>query len=188
MFKKARILGIGRTPFFKESGRSVLSLALEATENACADAGIDPQALDAAATFEIDDSIPALTVLNALGCPKISWFSDLHGGANISLTTFMYAAMLVEHGLVDNVVLFRAINGRSVPAGWQGPHHHRVAGSSIFRPCRLDHLRPHRRDDGPAPHGDLRDHLRSARPGGHLGSFLGRREPLGGEAHPADPR
>lgn len=113
MFKRARILGVGRTPFFKQSNRSVLSLALEATENACADAGIEPQELDGVATYEIDDSIPALSILNALGCPDVAWFTDLHGGANVSLTALLYAAMVVDAGLAQRVVVFRAINGRS---------------------------------------------------------------------------
>lgn len=113
LFSSARILGIGRTPFFKSSGRSVLSLAVEATEAACLDAAIQPEELDGAITYAIDDSIPALSVLNALGSQEIFWFSDLHGGGNVSLTSLLQAAMVVEHGLADRVVVFRAINGRS---------------------------------------------------------------------------
>jgi acetyl-CoA acetyltransferase len=113
MFSRARILGIGRTPFFRDSQRSVLSLALEATAMACADAGIEPKSLDASMTYAIDDSIPALSVLNALGCEKVAWFTDLDGGGNVSLTTLLQAAMVVETGLAERVVVFRAINGRS---------------------------------------------------------------------------
>lgn len=113
MFSKARILGIGRTPFFRDSQRSVLSLALEATELACSDAGLDPQSLDGSVTYAIDDSIPALSILNALGCEQVSWFTDLDGGGNVSLTALLQAAMVVESGLAERVVVFRAINGRS---------------------------------------------------------------------------
>jgi acetyl-CoA acetyltransferase len=113
MFSRAGILGTGRTPFSRASGRSVLALALEATEGACHDAGIDSRDLDGAITYAIDDSIPALSVLNAIGCPDIHWFNDLYGGGNVSLTSLLQAAMVVEHGLADRVVVFRAINGRS---------------------------------------------------------------------------
>jgi acetyl-CoA acetyltransferase len=113
MFSRARILGTGRTEFSRASGRSVLSLALQATDGACADAGFDARDLDGVVTYAIDDSIPALSVLNALGCPDIHWFNDLYGGGNVSLTALLQAAMVVEHGLADRVVVFRAINGRS---------------------------------------------------------------------------
>lgn len=113
MLTSARLLGAGRTAFSRSSGRSVLSLALEATEGACADAGIDPVDLDGVVTYAIDDSIPALSVLNALGCPNIHWFTDLYGGGNVSLTSIIQAALVVEHGLAERVVVFRAINGRS---------------------------------------------------------------------------
>ena len=113
MFSRARILGTGRTPFSKASGRSVLSLALEATEGACRDAGIDARDLDGVVTYAIDDSINSTSVLNALGCPDIRWFADFNGGGNQFLTSLLQAAMVVEHGLAERVVVFRAINGRS---------------------------------------------------------------------------
>jgi len=109
---RARILGVGRTPFFKRSGRSILDLALEATRDACRDAGVPLARVDGAVTFGLDDTITASSLLNTLGV-RVNWFSDLHGGANIALSTVIVAAAVVDAGLAEYVVVFRAINSRS---------------------------------------------------------------------------
>lgn len=108
----ARILGVGRTPFYKSSGRSMLDLAIAATRDACRDAGVPLSSIDGAATFGLNDTITAISFLNALGC-EVKWYSDLQGGANIALSSLMIAAQVVNAGLAERIVVFRAINSRS---------------------------------------------------------------------------
>jgi acetyl-CoA acetyltransferase len=110
---RARILGSGRTSFSRASGRSVLSLALEATDKACSDAGIGPSQIQGACTFGINDTISARALLNILPLSDIRWFCDLDGGGNISLTSVMLAAQMVDQGELDFAIVFRALNGRS---------------------------------------------------------------------------
>ncbi len=54
--KFAAIAGIGQTEFSKDSGRSELQLAAEASKAALDDAGIDPSEVDGMITFTIDNS------------------------------------------------------------------------------------------------------------------------------------
>lgn len=111
--QRARILGTGRTEFFRESGRSVLDLTLEATRNACADAQVDLSQIQGACTFGINDTISARVLLNSLPLSDIRWWCDLDGGGNISLTSVMLATQMVESGNLDYAVVFRSLNGRS---------------------------------------------------------------------------
>ena len=52
----AAIVGIGQTEFSKNSGRSELQLAAEASRAALEDAGIDPADVDGMITFTLDSS------------------------------------------------------------------------------------------------------------------------------------
>ena len=63
---KAAIAGIGATEFSKNSGRSELRLAVEATQAALADAGIDPSEVDGMATYTMDNN-PEIELFRAIG-------------------------------------------------------------------------------------------------------------------------
>lgn len=110
--QQARILGVGRTPYFRRSGRSMLDLAVDATASACRDAGLPLGRIDGAITFGLNDTVTAISLLNTLG-GEVSWYSDLQGGANIALSSVILAAQIVEAGLAENIVVFRSINSRS---------------------------------------------------------------------------
>ena len=63
---KAAIVGIGATEFSKNSGRSELRLAVEATLEALADAGIDPAEVDGLSTYTMDNN-PEIELFRAMG-------------------------------------------------------------------------------------------------------------------------
>ena len=63
---KAAIAGIGATEFSKNSGRSELRLAVEATLSALADAGIDPAEVDGMSTYTMDNN-PEIEVFRNIG-------------------------------------------------------------------------------------------------------------------------
>ena len=50
---KTAIVGVGYTQFSRASGRSVLSLAAEACNNAISDAGLQPSDVDGVASFSV---------------------------------------------------------------------------------------------------------------------------------------
>lgn len=100
--------------FSKSSGVDVLTLAVRAAREACADAGLDPRKIDGIVTYQIfDDSVRSNLVSTALGCEKVTYASNLVGGGNYSSFAVFEAAQAVHHGICDYVLVYRALNGRS---------------------------------------------------------------------------
>ncbi len=108
------IAGVGYTPLSRNSGQSVLSLAVEACRSAINDAGLDPGEVDGIASFSLlNDSVPCQAVATALGLPTLRYSLDMNLGGQAPCYMVMHAAMAVASGLANNVVVFRALNGRS---------------------------------------------------------------------------
>jgi acetyl-CoA acetyltransferase len=72
--KQAAIVGIGATDFSKDSGRSELSLALEAVLAAVDDAGLSPLDIEGMTTFAMDTN-PENALANCLGLPELKFFT-----------------------------------------------------------------------------------------------------------------
>lgn len=100
--------------FTKNSGVDVLTLAVRAARAACADAGIDPKDVDGVVSYQIgDDSVNVRKLLTALGSRDNTYQSGLVGGGNLASLSVVQAAEAVHHGICKNVIVFRALNGRS---------------------------------------------------------------------------
>ena len=110
---KAAIVGVGCTKFSRESGRSVLQLASEAIEAALADAGLEREAVDGLLSYHLGDSVPVAVVARTLGLPRFRWHNDYYGGGSQCASILGDAAMAIEAGLADTIVIYRALNGRS---------------------------------------------------------------------------
>lgn len=110
---KAAIVGVGYTDFSRDSGRSVLHLALEAIGKAVADAGLERHAIDGLLSYAINDSVPVATVARALGLSRYRWHADYAGGGSLSASILTSAAMAIEAGLAETIVVYRALNGRT---------------------------------------------------------------------------
>jgi acetyl-CoA acetyltransferase len=109
---KAAVVGIGATEFSKDSGRSELRLALEASVAACADAGIEPTQIDGMSTFTMETN-PETELMRGLGIHELTHFSRVHFGGGAPCATIQYAAMAVTSGVADYVLCYRAFNERS---------------------------------------------------------------------------
>jgi acetyl-CoA acetyltransferase len=109
---QAAIVGIGATEFSKDSGRSEMRLAVEATAAALDDAGIDPVQVDGMVTFTMDGN-PEIEIARNLGIGELSFFSRIHHGGGAACATVEQAAMAVATGVADVVVCYRAFNERS---------------------------------------------------------------------------
>jgi acetyl-CoA acetyltransferase len=106
------IAGIGATEFSKESGRSELQLAIEATAAALDDCGIDPSEVDGMVTYT-SESNPEIEIARNLGIGDLKFFSRIHHGGGAACGTIQQAVLAVAGGVADVVVCYRAFNERS---------------------------------------------------------------------------
>ncbi len=109
----AAITGVGYAPFSRDSGRTVLSLAVEAAQNAISDAGLRPSEIDGIIDFQYSDSATADELSVALGTNPAGWHVDHQGGGQYSCVMAGEAVAAIAAGLASNVLCFRALNGRS---------------------------------------------------------------------------
>ncbi len=109
---EAAIVGIGATEFSKDSGRSEMRMAVEATAAALDDAGVDPEQVDGMVTFTMDGN-PEIEIARNLGIGELTFFSRIHHGGGAACATVQQAAMAVATGVADVVVCYRAFNERS---------------------------------------------------------------------------
>jgi acetyl-CoA acetyltransferase len=108
----AAIAGIGATEFSKNSGRSELRLAVEATSAALADAGLRPADVDGLVTFTMDNTAQ-IAVARELGISELRFFSNIGYGGGAACATVQQAALAVAAGVAEVVVCYRALNERS---------------------------------------------------------------------------
>jgi len=111
--RKAAIVGVGYTAISRESGRSVLELVVEAVERALADARLERKAVDGLLCYHVGDSVLVATVARSLGIASYRWNLDLWGGGTQSPSILGEAAMAIDAGLADVIVVYRGMNGRS---------------------------------------------------------------------------
>ena len=110
---KTAIVGIGHTDYSRDSGRSEMSLAVEAIRNAVADAGLKPSDIDGIAKFSMDNNDHVFLAAN-LGIPALRFFAEAPwGGGGGPIGSVMLGAMAVATGMANCVVAFRAMNERS---------------------------------------------------------------------------
>jgi acetyl-CoA acetyltransferase len=111
-FRDAAIAGIGATEFSKASGRSELTLAAECAKAALDDAGIDPSEVDGMITFTLDGS-DEIHLARCLGVKDLAYTTRIPGGGAAAVATISQAMALVNAGLCEVVVIWRAMNERS---------------------------------------------------------------------------
>ena len=106
------IVGVGETVYNRDSGRTELNMAVEAANRAITDAGLVPQDIDGIVKFTAD-STPQGELAACLGIPYLRYYGELGplGGAACGLV--IQSAMAVAQGLVNNVLVYRSVNGRS---------------------------------------------------------------------------
>ncbi len=112
--RQVAIAGVGYTPFTRNSGRSVLSLAAESAREAVNDAGLPFKEVDGIGSYMVlNDSVSCGALATALGLPELRWVMEFQHGGQSPCHVVGLAAMAVACGYAENVVVFRALNGRS---------------------------------------------------------------------------
>ncbi|MBW2385988.1 MAG: lipid-transfer protein [Deltaproteobacteria bacterium] len=109
---QAAIVGIGETEYSKNSGRSELALASEATAAAIKDAGLSPSDIDGMTTFTLDTT-DEIELARAVGIGDLTFFSRIPHGGGAAIGVVHQAVMAVATGSAKAVVVYRALNGRS---------------------------------------------------------------------------
>ena len=109
---RAAIAGIGATEFSKNSGRSEMQLAIEATKAALDDAGLTPADVDGMVTYTAD-ATDGIDIARSIGTPELTFFSRIHHGGGAACGTIQQAAMAVATGIAEVVICYRAFNERS---------------------------------------------------------------------------
>src|ERR1700694_3528311 len=112
--RQAAIAGVGFTTLTRDSGRSVLDLAAGASLAAVKDAGLPINEVDGIGSFMVlNDSVSCGAVGTALGVPELRWVMEFQHGGQSPCHVVGLAAMAVACGHAENVIVFRALNGRS---------------------------------------------------------------------------
>lgn len=109
---KTSIIGLGQTEFSKNSGRSELTLAMEAILAALADAGLEVNDIDGLVRYTWDNTSEA-AVVNALGLPSLKYYGETEFGGVNCCGAVAQASAAIEAGLASCVVFYRALNARS---------------------------------------------------------------------------
>jgi acetyl-CoA acetyltransferase len=105
----AAVVGIGRTPYVRRSGRTTVAMAAEAARAALADCGLTPADVDGMTCFGTGDSASPSAVAHAIGVDDLGWSLSVLGGGNIVTSTVVGAANAVLSGQADVVVVFRVL-------------------------------------------------------------------------------
>jgi acetyl-CoA acetyltransferase len=109
---KTAVVGIGQTEFSRDSGRSVLSLAAEASLKAIADAGLDVSDIEGIVRCG-DDVVTPHTLAAALGASNLTYWADTGPGGVAPCMMMGLAMGAVLSGQAKAVLCFRSLNGRS---------------------------------------------------------------------------
>lgn len=114
MNRATAIVGVGYSELSKKSGRSVLDLATRASRAAIEDAGLATSDIDGVGSFMVlGDSVSTEAVATSLALPETRYVMDFQQGGQSPSWVVANAAMAVSQGYAENVVVFRALNGRS---------------------------------------------------------------------------
>jgi acetyl-CoA acetyltransferase len=107
------IVGIGRTAYSKNSGRTTTAMAVEASRKAVADAGLAVTDVEGMLSYQTNDSCQPTEVAYGMGLDSLKWGSSALAGGNLVADQIATAAAVLEAGLVKTVIVYRSLNGRS---------------------------------------------------------------------------
>ena len=105
----AALVGIGRTPFVRKSGRTPLAMASEAARDALRDCGLTPADVDGFTCYGTGDSASPMQVADAIGIDDLGWCTSVMGGGNVVASVVAGAAAAVVTGQAEVVVVFRVL-------------------------------------------------------------------------------
>ena len=132
---KYAIIGVGETPYSRNSGRTTRHMGVDAVRNAMADCGIRASEIDGMMSYQIMDSTPSAVIAADLGI-RLNFHCDMIGGGGSIETLIGMAMGVIEAGMCETVAIFRSMNGATGRrmGGTGGGRGRRVGASSLFGP------------------------------------------------------
>jgi acetyl-CoA acetyltransferase len=109
---RCAISGIGSTDFSRDSGRSDLTLATQASLAAIADAGLTPQDIDGIVRCDMDLVRPN-DLVETLGLARLDYYGEVGPGGVAPCGQVAQAVAAILSGQATNVLVYRSLNGRS---------------------------------------------------------------------------
>src|SRR3954453_124813 len=109
---RCAIAGIGATDFSRNSGRSDLTLAVQATLAAADDAGLDPRRIDGIVRCDMD-TVRANDLAHALGIDELTFWAETGPGGTAPPALVRLPVGAILSGQATAVLCFRELNGRS---------------------------------------------------------------------------
>ena len=106
------ISGIGATEFSKNSGRSEVTMATEASLAALADAGLTPDDIDGIVSCDYD-LVGYNSLAESLGIPNLTYWGMTGPGGSAPCAMVGQAVAAIASGQAKTVLVFRSLNGRS---------------------------------------------------------------------------
>ena len=106
------IVGVGETPYSKESGRTTRAMAVEAVRNAMRDAGLAASQVNGMLSYHGGDSCVSPEVAADLGM-RLDFYMDCSGGGSSTEALVGLAIGAIEVGMCETVAIFRSMNGYS---------------------------------------------------------------------------
>lgn len=130
---RTAIVGVGQSRYYKrgQSPDPAFVLTLQAILGACADAGLDPKAIDGFASFSNDRNEP-IRLSAALGVKELRFNAMVWGGGGGGGSAALAdAAAAVHAGIAEAVVVFRGLAQGTVRFGGAPPAS-MIAGNFAF--------------------------------------------------------
>ena len=110
---KTAIVGVGETTYYRDAGRTTLSLGVEAIRNAVKDAGLELSDIDGMTSYQAGgDSHGSNEMAQSLGM-QLNYSLDIMGGGSSTEALVAHAAGLLAGGYCNNIVIFRSMRGRT---------------------------------------------------------------------------
>ena len=111
LYEKGAITGVGETAYSKESGRSVLSLQLEASLKAIEDAGLRPTDIDGVIPYA--SGVVAEDFISNLGLPDLRFSAVTPLGGASCVAAVQCAVAAIASGICNHVLIPVGRNGAS---------------------------------------------------------------------------